>query len=319
MQIDNKKYSLEKATVLLFHPIAHTRSMLRSVVMGLGFTQVNDFSELRPARNSIVDRGADLIFLDIDDDNRAICKLVREIRIDNVSADPFVPIIGFSLNPDIRMVNNGMEAGVDDLVSLPISHKIINDRVAALIENRKGFVVTSSYVGPDRRAPSRSQEDELGLGNITVPNNLRFKVTGDRDAMASSDAVAEARASIDHHRLNRYAQRISWLIQQIREGKPDGRPVALVTAERHEEIGRMIENIAYDLRMQGHPELLEITDSMGRLLDMLQASPRPQFYDFLLLHAQATISTLMAREGAKEMVSAALRETSDYLDRIQAA
>lgn len=319
MQIDNRKYSLDKATVVLFHPVAHTRAMLRSVVMGLGFTQVNDFPELRPARNAIVDRGADLVLTDIDSDNRAICKMIREIRIENLSADPFVPIIGFSWSPDIRMINHGMEAGIDDLVAMPISHKLIHDRIVALIENRKGFVVTSSYVGPDRRSPGRSQEDELGLGNIIVPNNLRFKVTGDREAMASTAAVAEARASIDHHRLNRYAQRISWLIGQIREGKTQGKPVALVTAERHEEIGRMIENIAFDLRMQGHPELLEITDSMSRLLDILQTSPRPQFYDFMLLHAQATIATLMEREGAKEMVSAALQETSDYLDRIQAA
>lgn len=320
MLLTDKKYALEKAVVVLYHPVAHTRAMLRSVVMGLGFAQVQDYSELRPARTAITDRGADLVLLDLDNEGAAVTKLMRDIRIRGASADPYVPIIGFSWSPDLRTVNSGLEAGVDDVVAMPISHKVIAERINVLIENRKAFIVTASYVGPDRRTGARGQEDELGLGTITVPNNLRFKATGDADAMASESAIATTQASIDHHRLNRYAQRICWLVDQIRAGKvPQGKNPGTLAAERHDEIAYLIESMAFDLKMQGHSELLEITDSMQRVLDVVRATPRDQYYEFLVLHAKATNATLMAREGAQDMVAAALRETASYLDRVTAA
>jgi hypothetical protein len=97
VQIDNRKYSLDKATVVLFHPVAHTRSMLRSVVMGLGFTQVNDFSELRPARNAIVDRGADLVLLDIDIDDIYALERNSIGACDHPLLPRFAPVRGGSI------------------------------------------------------------------------------------------------------------------------------------------------------------------------------------------------------------------------------
>lgn len=318
MTID-KKYALDKAVVVLFNPALHMRAILRSAMTTLGFQHVLDYGDLQQARNAVIERGPDLVLLDLDADRAAVCRLVREVRNSNLCADPFVPIIAFTWSPDLAMINTSMEAGVDDIIAMPISLKLIYDRIDILIRARKDFVVTSSYVGPDRRSSERGMEDELGLGTIKVPNNLRFKATGDREAMASSDAVSEVKARIDHHRLNRYAQRIQWLIGEILKSKGDGSEIAKITIQRHDEIGRLIEDMAFDLRTQGHVELLEITDSMTRLLDMVRASHRPQFYEFLRLHAMAIIATLLERDGAANMVKQALKETADYLDRVRAA
>lgn len=318
MTID-RKYALDKAVVVLFNPQLHMRAILRSAMTSLGFQQVLDYGDLQQARNAVAERSPDLVLLDLDNETNAVCRLVREMRNSGLCADPFVPIVALTWNPERSMVNNSMEAGIDDLIAMPISLKLIYDRIDILIRNRKEFVVTSSYVGPDRRTSDRNAVDELGLGTIRVPNNLRFKATGDRDAMASTEAVGEVKARIDHHRLNRYAQRIQWLIGEIQTAKENDTEVGTVTAERHDEIGRLIEDMAYDLKTQGHPDLLEITDSMSRLLDMVRAQHRPQFYEFLRLHAMAIIATLLERDGAAELVGQALKETASYLDRLHAA
>ncbi|MFM2129038.1 MAG: hypothetical protein RL477_584 [Pseudomonadota bacterium] len=316
---EDKKYAFAQATVVLFNPQAQMRSILRSAMQGLGFENVLDYGEFDQARFAVIERAPDLVLLDLDSEKDKVCGLVREIRNTNICADPFVPVMVLSWQPNMVVVNNIMEAGVDDMIVMPLSIKMIYERIDALIRNRPEFVVTSSYVGPERRSGGREKIDALGLGTIKVPNSLRFKATGDQAAMASIEAINEVKQKIEHHRVNRYAQRIQWLLDQILSDKAKKIEDSAVTVQRHDEIGRLIEDTSFDLRARGHVELLEITDSMMRLLDFVRARHSKQFYDFLRLHAMAINATLLEREGAAQLVAQALEETASYLDRIEAA
>lgn len=313
------KYALEQAAVVLFNPHLYMRTMLRSTLMGLGFKDVYDYGELDRTRDAIIERAPDLVLLDLDEEKENTCALIREIRQTSISDNPFVAIIALSWQPNSATVNNSMEAGIDDLIVMPISIKSIFDRVDTLIQNRKEFIVTSSYVGPDRRATTDARPDALGLGAIKVPNSLRYRTIGDHAAIASAEAVNAVTARINHHRLNRYAQRIPWLIGEIQKSKEDGAENSKITIERHDEIGCLIENIAFDLSTQGYEHLLEITDSMLRLLDFIREKHSQQFYEFMRLHALSITATLMESDGAAVMVKQALKETAAYLDRVQAA
>lgn len=319
MPAQDKKYAFAQATVVLFNPQVQMRSILRSAMQGLGFENVFDYGEFDQARFAVIERAPDLVLLDLDSEKDKVCGLVREIRNTNVCPDPFVPVMVMSWQPNMPMVNTIMEAGVDDMIVMPISIKLIYDRIDALIRNRPEFVVTASYVGPERRSGGREKIDALGLGTIKVPNTLRFKATGDQSAVASIDVINEVKARIDHHRVNRYAQRIQWLVDQIQKDKAKKTEVPTVTVQRHDEIGRLIEDTSFDLRARGYMELMEITDSMMRLLDMVRARHSKQFYDFLRLHAMAINATLLEREGAAALVAQALQETASYLDKIEAA
>lgn len=319
MSGSDKKYAFEQATVVLYNSQAQMRSILRSAMMGLGFETVLDYGDVEQARFAVIERGPDLVLLELDSEQDKVCGLVREMRNTNICADPFVPVMALSWQPNLQVVNNVMEAGIDDLIVMPISIKMIYERIDALIRNRPEFIVTASYVGPERRSGARARVDALGLGTIKVPNALRYKATGDREAMASAEVIDAVKARIEHHRVNRYAQRIQWLVDQITGDKAKKTETPAITVQRHEEIGRLIEDTSFDLRAQGHVELLEITDSMTRLLDFVRARHSKQFYDFLRLHAMAINATLLEREGAAALVAQALEETANYLDRIEAA
>lgn len=304
------KFPLDQATLVLFNPMGPMRSTLREAVHALGFRNILDFGDLDRTRNAIAERAPDLVLLDLDHQKEEVCKLVREVRHSQLAADPFVVIMALSWHPSLDAVNNSMESGIDDLIMMPISIKLLADRINALITHRKHFVVTSSYVGPDRRSPGRSAEDPIGLGTIQVPNNLRYKTIGDATAAASAEAVSAIQAKINNHRLNRHAQRITWLIDESLKKHGEGADLAMAGAQFLAEITAQMEQLAFDLESQGYGNLLDICDSMQSVLDCIRRRPTKQLYELLRVHALATTATLMEREGAAELVISALNEAT---------
>jgi len=92
----------------------------------------------------------------------------------------------------------------------PLSPAQVFDRIRVLINNRKPFVVTSDYIGPDRRKDAARGSE---IPTIDVPNTLRSKVKG--ESLDSADivrAVKEAQGEINDQRLKRNAFQISFLI-----------------------------------------------------------------------------------------------------------
>lgn len=319
MQHIDKKYAFDQVTVLLFNPAAQMRATLRDATLAQGFRNIFDCGGLERTRTAIIERTPDLIILDLDREKEEVCKLVREIRQGNLCPDPFVVIIALSWHPSLEAVNNSLEAGIDDIIMMPISIKLISDRIDVLIRNRKDFVVTSTYIGPDRRARSDKRSDTLGLGTIRVPNNLRFKATGDVEAAASGDVVSAVQAQINNHRLNRYAQRVVWLIDQTLRLKATGKEVLSASAKRLDEVASLIDSLALELESLGQMELLDICDSMVRVLENIRGTPTRQFYELLKVHAYAITATLMESDGAADLVIDALNDARIKLNRAKSA
>ena len=314
-----KKYAFEEAIVVLFNPVSQMRSTLRDAVLVQGFRNILDYSDLQRTRQAIIESSPDLIMLDLDREKEEVCKLVREIRHSSISDDPFAVIIALSWHPSIEAVNNSLEAGVDDIVMMPVSIKLLSDRIDILIRNRKEFVVTASYVGPDRRSAEDTRKDPIGLGTIKVPNNLRFKATGDVAAAASESTVSNVKAKINDHRLNRYAQRIAWLIDETLRLKATSMEVSTASEKRLDEVASLVDSLALELESLSQIELLEICDSMVRVIENIRSTPTKQFYELLKIHAFAVTATLMETEGAADLLIAALNDARSRLDRARSA
>lgn len=318
--VADPKHSLDKATMVLFNPVFKMRTTLRQAMIGLGFRDILDFGDIESTRKAIMDRNPDLVLLDLDRERNTVCKLVREVRHSEVCADPFVVMMALSWHPSIESVNNSLEAGVDDILTMPLSINAIATRINELIHNRKHFVVTQTYVGPDRRSPKRQEEGPTDIvGTIQVPNNLRFKTTGDETAAASGEAVSTIQAKIQNHRLNRHAQRITWLIDELLKLHSGGTDLALAGAQFLAEIGQQIEDLALDLELQGYGNLLDICDSMENVLAGIRNVPTKQLYELLRVHALAVTATLMEREGAAELVITALNEATAKINQAKRA
>ena len=85
-------------------------------------------------------------------------------------------------------------------------------RTANLINNRQPFIVTTDYVGPDRRKDSE-RGSEIPL--VEVPNTLRAKATGDKTAaIDAKNKVNKVLAEINNQKMERHAFQIAWLVEQ---------------------------------------------------------------------------------------------------------
>ena len=196
---DGAKYS--SADVLLFDAVPSHRGTTRVALGMMGFKQVFATSDIDELIQSISDKPFDVIVADLTGAAERICGLVREIRQGDVGTNPFLSIILTSWSARQDIVNRVMGCGADDVLIRPYSVSFLAERVHALVETRKGFVVTADYVGPSRRTRA-DRADATGL--LQVPNTLRVKVKPGETGCSTGDmmlAVREARSKVGEMRL----------------------------------------------------------------------------------------------------------------------
>jgi len=62
-----------------------------------------------------------------------------------------VPIVMLTARNSRKDIQTARDAGITEYVVKPFSAKTLFDRMYAIVENPRGFVLTKSFVGPDRR------------------------------------------------------------------------------------------------------------------------------------------------------------------------
>ena len=101
-----------------------------------------------------------------------LCRRIQSLRQGVAGYNPFIVIVVTAWENSNGTVKRVIDSGADDLLLRPFSPAILGQRLRTHIERRKGFVVTSEYVGPDRR------KDTSRASNVTVfepPNSLKMK------------------------------------------------------------------------------------------------------------------------------------------------
>src|SRR3546814_18089900 len=87
------------------------------------------------------------------------------------------------------------------LLVKPLSTRIILDRIETVALHRKPFVVTSDYIGPDRRTAVARRDSNVPL--IEVPHPPREKMPGRPTAPAAlQQAHLQTTNSLHPHRLH---------------------------------------------------------------------------------------------------------------------
>lgn len=77
--------------------------------------------------------------------------LAAAVRNRNAFPDPFLPMIIVMANVTKERVLRAREAGIDEFLAFPFSATALYQRIESIVFDRRGFVATESYFGPDRR------------------------------------------------------------------------------------------------------------------------------------------------------------------------
>jgi CheY-like chemotaxis protein len=301
----NSGIALDKVRVAHFDPNMRMRTLMRGMLLTTGFREIRECRSIPDIITLLETDAIDLLLIDIDTDTDDICKIVRDIREGTLGPDPYVVIMAMTWRPEQDMISRALQTGTDDLVAKPISTKVLSERTANLVHNRRDFVVTTSYVGPDRRSPDRRKPGDLPT--IKVPNSLRFKATGDPGSVADVGALAAAREIVKSHLVFRIAAQISDKALALEEGI-DGQTRAKIPPADLKELVSQVGEINNLIKVEELTQLKTIGHSMTHVINSIvevgHASKR--LLAVLRLHSQAIGATIKGDKSAAAMVSNAL-------------
>jgi two-component system chemotaxis response regulator CheY len=162
-----------KLKVLLVNGNVAEANALAAMLDGFGITRIDSARDVAAALRLLRQgRLYDLMLCDYSLGVANGLSLVKVIRRDNRLTNRYMPVI-------MTLDRNGVErqavfraAGVNDLLSKPVSSHILFDSLRATLGHTRSFVETKTYFGPDRR--QRQQDGLRGRRS--------------QDALAGSDA-----------------------------------------------------------------------------------------------------------------------------------
>jgi CheY-like chemotaxis protein len=206
------KARFDLADVLLFDPVPPNRSTTRTALGMVGFRQIFATSDYGEMLTTLRGKVFDLFVADITQDTAKLCDLVLTMRGGRTGGNPFVHVVLMAWKLDDDLVKRALNCGADDLITRPYSVGFLSGRVKSLTDARKGFVVTSDYIGPDRRRdPARGGVIPL----FDVPNTLKLKSRSDSEIaridVEVPNAIRDARAKINSERAKRNVFQLSVL------------------------------------------------------------------------------------------------------------
>lgn len=235
----------------------------RDMLLRLGIQRAIPFSSLVGVEEQIARMPADLILADIDSPDSESLKYIRAMRQDPRHPNPFAAVIATTWQPTAALVQRVTASGADALLVKPASTQQLTDRVVSLIENRRKFVVTSDYVGPDRRKEPRAGAP---VPQFDAPNCLRLKVMGQWGRVNVRELMSQATGWVSEQKLGRTAVQVAFLVHFALEGAQLDPPDAFAL----DHLSRVLP-LAESLELHtgarpNGPEISMVCRSLGELI-----------------------------------------------------
>jgi len=213
-----------RASVALYDPVHVNLRTTRYALQQLGFRTIESISALSDIKRKLAEDAPHLLVMETSDHEPEVFRMVRAVRSGELSNNPFATIILTSWKRDTALVREAIGCGADDVIIRPFSTSFAEERIRTLVRGRKPFIVTSDYIGPDRRR-DRSRDD--GAPPIEAPNMLQAAIDNDREALTRARAwIDEAQRTVDSERLRRLCLRVIIGAEAaVREIKAGRKPV----------------------------------------------------------------------------------------------
>ncbi len=143
-------YDLSHLNVMLVEKHGYMRRLLRDVLRQLGIRQVRDCDNVQHAFEMFQEKQADLVLTDWAPGLDGI-ELLKILRDEDKSPNPFVPVIVITANTESRHIYIARDSGMTEFLAKPITAKRVYSRVCSVIEKRRMFISNEEFFGPDRR------------------------------------------------------------------------------------------------------------------------------------------------------------------------
>lgn len=199
--------------VVLAEPSATLRKTLKECLIDHGFRSVLDTGNLAQVAGAVREGNVDLLIADTSLPEGDFNAYVNELRHGKHGENPFLVIMTLVSDPNTDSVHAAINSGTDHVLAKPFSPLAMINHAKDLTHGRKKFVVTTDYIGPDRRTHRRSEG--MAVERIDVPNALRQRMTGQMSEGIVRRAIDAAKAKINDQKVVRHAYQIGWLLDRM--------------------------------------------------------------------------------------------------------
>lgn len=298
------RLSFDSAETLIYDPVSANRAATRAALYNLGFRRIETVATLEAFGECITHRPPDLAVCEAQGAESELCAMIQTLRQGASGYNPFIVIIVTAWENHNALVSRVVNSGADDLLLRPFSTSVLGNRIRTHVERRKGFVITSEYVGPDRRAGAGRDAIEL----FQPPNSLKMKVQerlSDEQANQRLDAqLKKARATLNSEKLKRDAFQICVLWRLMQEHMP-GSGKFDVDLTRLREVTKGVARRALDSEIDAAGEWC---DSVLAAIEGLEAGVDRNASMHLLGHAALNLNQIFSPD----------KSSSDHLSEIDA-
>jgi len=231
------RLSFDTVDALIYDPVSANRTATRAALYSLGFRRTETVPTLEDFLKSVQKSPPDIALCEAQGATDELCSTIQSLRQGGAGHNPFIVVIVTAWEKNNSLIQRVVSSGADDLLLRPFSTGLLGQRIEAHIERRKSFVITSEYIGPDRRKDGhRPSNAEL----FAPPNSLKMKA---KDKLAP-DSVAKlldaelktAREKLNAEKLRRDSFQICILWRLMQEPLP--------SREIPPEIDRLVEVVA---------------------------------------------------------------------------
>jgi DNA-binding response OmpR family regulator len=287
--------------IYIADPEKEMRQTVRGTLRSLKFESYEEFSAVDDLRDRMARSYPDLLIVDYDLPGENVCAMIQDIRTNKLGPNPFVPIIMTTWNKDGDTIKRVIGSGVDGLLLKPMSAAALTKHLEVILMDRKPFIVTSSYIGPDRR---KDPTHKSTIPLIDVPNTLKAKRSGEHVDLELLDRlIAENILDVNAERLRRNAFEISFLLGLILPAYKDD-AVNTITRKQLNRIRSVSVYISGRVRDTEFSHISDLCDTMNAVTKSVAenyADPPSKEFQLMKPVSDAILAGINPDRSATEM------------------
>ncbi len=144
-------YNLGNLKILLVEDNPHWQHIVRVLLHALGVNMLTIIPDATSALSRLAEENFDILICDWELEGPSGIDLVRELRNEEKSPTPFIPIIMLTAHTQKHKVEEARDAGVTEVLTKPISAQVLYQHIVDIVEHPREFKRTAGFFGPNRR------------------------------------------------------------------------------------------------------------------------------------------------------------------------
>ncbi|MEO8114306.1 MAG: response regulator [Phenylobacterium sp.] len=261
---------LASLRLLVVDDNANVRRLIGDVLRAGGVGRVDTAEDGLRAREKLQSWNPDIVFSDWSMPLMGGLELTRSIRRAAVHPDrkvpnPQVPVIIVSAHRGEREVEEARRAGVNEFVIKPFTPAALLSRIQLVLTRPRPFIVSSAYVGPDRRrrvelsysGPLRRTCDPNEVIDVVERQTTRETISVELETLRR---LIRERGGVDRETLQmtfRVMQHTTFRARQVRDATIDRAAQLLMTYAEAMGAPERCDPAVLDLHFAAFHTLLE--------------------------------------------------------------